>query len=584
MSQFGFLHCECNDSFGWRSPNSDDTPGSYKNHGHLRTRTHALTSVHRRSKNRGSWQLGDVVAPLVCCTVTGRVSLFFLIDVLFNFSVPYKYKIKECTPLYVTVSRRASEANRRREEMRRYSRKKNVVLAVLLLVTGLYFISQSDLLIAGLTRSHEQIPNDLYWQAERLVSKESWVEQGNYLPLNVSYQLLAGAPSTEQKYLSVGLSSIKRKKGSYLIPTLQSLFSQSSPEERSSMVVVVLLADFDVSWRVTTVKEIKTAFASELEQGQLVVLHVLQDLYPPLTGLKRNYNDAPERVSFRSKQNLDYSFLIHYCASLGQYYLQLEDDVSSAKNFLTSIKRHVEEQETKKTTWAMLEFSALGYIGKLYRSAHLPLLARFLFIFYQEMPCDWLMSHFRELLTQKTPILFKPSLFQHMGTFSSFQGTYNKLKDKDFEEGFYTNPAAEVYSDMSTYQKHFPKLAWDAGEGFFWGRSPEKGNYLTVVFTDPTVVKGIFIETGSGGKDLLESAQVETGHDVVTLKRGEKSCKEFQSVGTLENGRFEMQEMDTKYSSASSCLRIQVTGGQKDWLIIKKIRITTKLSTPPRQA
>ncbi|XP_018555683.1 alpha-1,3-mannosyl-glycoprotein 4-beta-N-acetylglucosaminyltransferase C isoform X1 [Lates calcarifer] len=469
------------------------------------------------------------------------------------------------------------------EEMRRYSKKKNVLLAVLLLIGGLYFISHPNFLISGLTGSHEQIPNELSWQAERLVSKESWVEQGVYLPLNVSYQLLAGAPSTQQRYLSVGLSSVKRKKGSYLIPTLKSLFSQSSPEERSSMVVVVLLADFDVSWRVATVSEIKTVFASELEQGQLVVLHVPQDLYPPLTGLKRNYNDAPERVSFRSKQNLDYSFLIHYSASLGQYYLQLEDDVSSAKNFLTTIRRHIEEQEVKKTTWAMLEFSALGYIGKLYKSAHLPLLARFLFLFYQEMPCDWLMGHFRELLTQKKPILFKPSLFQHMGTFSSFQGTYNKLKDKDFEEGFYSNPPAEVYTDMSTYQKHLPKLAWDAGEGFFWGRSPEKGNYLTVVFTDPTVVTGIFVETGSGGKDLLESAQVEIGHDVVTIEKGERSCREFQPLGTLENGRFEMQEMDRKYSSASSCLRIQVTAGQKDWVIIRKIRITKKLNMLPTQ-
>lgn len=342
------------------------------------------------------------------------------------------------------------------------------------------------------------------------------------------------------------------------------------------MVVVVLLADFDVSWRITTVREIKTAFASELEQGQLVVLHVPRDFYPPLTGLKRNYNDAPDRVSFRSKQNLDYSFLIHYSAGLSQYYLQLEDDVSSAKNFLTSIKRHVEEQEAKRIPWAMLEFSSLGYIGKFYKAAHLPLLARFLFLFYQEMPCDWLMSHFRQLLTQKESILLKPSLFQHMGTFSSFQGTYNKLKDKDFEEGVYTNPSAEVYTDLSTYQNHHPKLAWEPGEGFFWGHSPQKGNYLTVVFTNPQVVTGILVETGSEGKDLLESAQVEIGHDVVTTKSDEKSCKEFQRVGVLQNGRLEMHDIDKKYSSASSCLKIQVTVGQKDWLIIKKIRISTK--------
>ncbi|XP_034064567.1 alpha-1,3-mannosyl-glycoprotein 4-beta-N-acetylglucosaminyltransferase C-like [Gymnodraco acuticeps] len=454
------------------------------------------------------------------------------------------------------------------------------ILAVLLLVGGLYYMSQSNLLIAG--ESQKVITNELTWSVQRLVSKESWVEQGDYLPLNVSYQLLAGAPSTQQRFLSVGLSSVKRAKGSYLIPTLQSLFSQSSPEERSSMVVVVLLADFDISWRVSTVTEIKTAFALELEQGQLVVLHVPQEMYPPYTGLKRNYNDLPERVSFRSKQNLDYSFLILYSASLGQYYLQIEDDVFSAKNFLSTIKRRVAEQEAKKTTWAMLEFSALGYIGKLYKSAQLPLLARFLFLFYQEMPCDWLMGRFRDLMTQKEPILFKPSLFQHMGTFSSFQGTYNKLKDKDFEEQ-YTNPLAEVYTDMSSYKKHFPKLAWDAGEDFFWGRSPEKGNHLTVVFRGPTLVTGIMVETGSGGKDLLESAQVEIGHDVITTEK-DRSCKEFQTVGTFKNGLFEIQEMDKKYTSASSCLRIQITAAQKDWLIITKIRISTKLRTSTNQA
>ncbi|XP_061649148.1 alpha-1,3-mannosyl-glycoprotein 4-beta-N-acetylglucosaminyltransferase C-like isoform X2 [Phyllopteryx taeniolatus] len=376
-------------------------------------------------------------------------------------------------------------------------------------------------------------------------------------------------------YLCIGLSSVKRKKGSYLIPTLVSLFSQSSHEERSSMVVVVLLADFDVSWRKTTVTKLKSEFSSALEQGHLLVIHVTEEWYPPTAGLKRNYNDSPERVSFRSKQNLDYAFLVHYSSGLGRYYLQLEDDVSSAKNFPTTIKKCIEEQEAKKTTWAMLEFSSLGYIGKLYQSAHLPLLARFLFLFYQEMPCDWLMSHFRLLLTQKEPILFKPSLFQHIGTFSSFQGTYNKLKDKDFEASVYSNPPAEVFSDMSTYKKHFPKLAWDAGEGFFWGSSPEKGNYLTVVFTDPSVVTGITVETGTEGKDILASAQVEIGHNVITTTKEKKTCKDFHILGFIENGCFAMQEVDKNYGSASSCLRIQVTAGQKEWVIIRKIRIST---------
>lgn len=77
---------------------------------------------------------------------------------------------------------------------------------------------------------------------------------------------------------------MKRINGNYLITTLEYVFSKSSPEERSSMVVVVLLADFDASWRLSTVREIKTEFASELNKGQLVVIHVPQDWYPALTG------------------------------------------------------------------------------------------------------------------------------------------------------------------------------------------------------------------------------------------------------------------------------------------------------------
>lgn len=457
--------------------------------------------------------------------------------------------------------------------------KKNVVWGVVLFLVVLYTFSYTDILTADLTGINKSVPNGSLWTSlysQRLISQKSWVVQGGYLPLNVSYQLLAGTPSTKQRFLAVGLASVRRKRGSYLLPTLHSIFSQSSPKERSVIAVVVLLVDFDANWRAATVEEIKAAFASELEQGQLLVLHVPQEYYPPLTGLKRNYNDAPERVTFRSKQNVDYSFLTHYSAGLGQYYLQLEDDISCALNFVSSIKRHIDEQEAKSTTWATLEFSALGYIGKLYKSADLPLLARFLFLFYQEMPCDWLLTRFRDLMTQKEQILFKPSLFQHMGIFSSFKGTYNKLKDKDFEETTYSNPSADVYTDMSAYKEHVPRLAWASGEGFFWGRSPEKGNYLTVVFEKPTIVTGISVETGSEGKDLLNSAVVEIGHDINTTKNNEKSCADFQSLGTFENGRFERQNVEKKYGSPSSCLRIQVTADQKEWVIIKKIRVTTK--------
>lgn len=304
---------------------------------------------------------------------------------------------------------------------------------------------------------------------------------------------------------------------------------------------------------------------------------VLTFLSGSLADLKRNYGDSPNRVTFRSKQNVDYAFLINYSAGLGHYYLQLEDDVSCAKNFFTHIQRKVEEQEDKKTAWAVIEFSVLGYIGKLYKSGDAPLLARFLFLFYQEMPCDWLMSHFRELLTQKDTIAFRPSLFQHMGTFSSFEGHLQPLKDTQFQEDIdlNLNPVADIFTDMSVYQQNVPRLAWNNAGEHFWSHSIKKGNSLTAVLTVPAVFTSILVETGSEGRDLLESGQVEIGQDVITTANG-KSCREFQSVGTFQKGRFEMKEVDKEHSSASSCLRIQVTADQHSWLIISRIRVQTR--------
>lgn len=289
-------------------------------------------------------------------------------------------------------------------------------------------------------------------------------------------------------------------------------------------------------------------------------------------------------MSFRSKQNVDYSFLLHFSAGRGQYYLMLEDDVSCAEHFLSAIRERVREQEAahKGVPWATLEFSSLGYIGKLYHSAHLPLLARFLFLFYQEMPCDFLMNHFRMLLTQGKAIRFTPSLFQHMGTYSSFQGTYNRLKDAKFEEGPYYNPAASVYSDIPVYLGQ-PNQSYLPGSDYFWGRAPSVGNHLTVVLTEPAVVRVVAVDTGLEGKDLLASATVELGSDPITTETG-VTCSKFHSLGEMENGRFEMQGVEMKYGSASSCLRIRVTGRQTNWVIIRKIRITTKTSTDTVQA
>ncbi|KAJ7331850.1 hypothetical protein JRQ81_014030 [Phrynocephalus forsythii] len=389
--------------------------------------------------------------------------------------------------------------------------------------------------------------------------------------LNVSYHLFAGTLPPQKKFLTVGLCSVKRKRANYLLETLKSVFEQSTQEELKEMMVVVHLADPDEDWNAQMVEKIAKRFAPQLLLGLLLVVHAPFAYYPPLEGLKRNFNDAEDRVQFRSKQNVDYAYLMNFAANLSTYYLMIEDDVRCSKSFFTAIRNRLATLEG--SYWVTVEFSKLGYIGKLYHSHDLPQLAQFLMLFYQEMPCDWLFVHFRLLLTQKEVIRFKPSLFQHVGHFSSFQGTANKLKDEDFEEDlsrFPDNPPADMVTDIVTFENYLPNKAYSNMADYFWGKAPSAGNTFTIVLKKAARISHIQIRTGSEQRpgDYLRAGLVELGTQKHKLK-----CATYTPVGRFEHGKFDAQNLESKTASAPECVRITVTKSQTEWLIISSVNI-----------
>uniref|UniRef100_A0A8C3K299 Alpha-1,3-mannosyl-glycoprotein 4-beta-N-acetylglucosaminyltransferase C n=1 Tax=Calidris pygmaea TaxID=425635 RepID=A0A8C3K299_9CHAR len=392
---------------------------------------------------------------------------------------------------------------------------------------------------------------------------------------NVSYHLLAGSPPPHKKFLAVGLASVRRPRGYYLPATLQSLFMKSTEAELQEMVVVVHLADKDPMWNMRVATDIARKFAHHILLGRLLLIHVPQEFYPTLEGLKRNYNDPEERVKFRSKQNVDYAFLFAFAANLSSYYLMIEDDVWSAKSFLTAIRKALASREG--TNWATLEFSKLGYIGKLYHSSDLPRLARFLLLFYQEMPCDWLLSHFRLLLTQKDVIRFKPSLFQHMGLYSSFQGTINRLEDDEFQDDALDlpdNPPAALFTSMSVFENYEPLKAYSAAQGYFWGKDPTAGSVFSIVFQQPVKVTRVRVRTGSEERreDFLHAGLLELGRQ---RRADGRDCSAYTTVGTFEKGTFERRGLEKALPGPVECVRIRVTRDQSEWLIIQSIDIWT---------
>uniref|UniRef100_F6U2Q7 MGAT4 family member C n=2 Tax=Equus caballus TaxID=9796 RepID=F6U2Q7_HORSE len=447
------------------------------------------------------------------------------------------------------------------------------VLVIFLLFMNLYiedsYVLEGDKQFGRETSTH-QLNSERYVHTFKDLSNFSGA-------INVTYRYLAATPLQRKRFLTIGLSSVKRKKGNYLLETIRSIFEQSSYEELKEISVVVHLAEFNSSWREVMVQDITQKFAHHIIAGRLIVIHAPEEYYPILDGLKRNYNDPEDRVRFRSKQNVDYAFLLNFCANTSDYYVMLEDDVRCSKNFLTAIKKVITSLEG--TYWVTLEFSKLGYIGKLYHSHDLPRLAHFLLMFYQEMPCDWLLTHFRDLLAQKNVIRFKPSLFQHMGYYSSYKGAENKLKDDDFEEESFDipdNPPASLYTNMNVFESYEASKAYSSVDEYFWGKPPSTGDIFVIVFENPIVIKKIKVTTGTEDRqnDILHHGALDVGENVVRFKRI-RQCVTYVRLGEFKNGNFEMSDMNQKIPFDIHCVRIYVTKTQKEWLIIRSISIWT---------
>ena len=153
--------------------------------------------------------------------------------------------------------------------------------------------------------------------------------------------------------------------------------------------------------------------------------------------------DSTERVQWRSKQNLDFAFLMMYAQSRGTFYVQLEDDILTKPNFVATMRDFALQKNAADEPWFLLDFCQLGFIGKMFSTSDLPVLIQVLLSFYNDKPCDWLLAHVIQTKACKLEqdikkcqkelrIHYKSSLFQHMGTHSSLKGKTQKLKDKLF--------------------------------------------------------------------------------------------------------------------------------------------------------
>ena len=345
--------------------------------------------------------------------------------------------------------------------------------------------------------------------------------------------------------------------------------------QRNDVIIIVFLADRDKESKTKIATNIKNKFGDLLESGMISIIQAPDDYYNAIKVTKRTYNQPLRYVKWRAKQNFDYAYMFKYSIGRSSYYMQIEDDIKTLPGYIRSIKQFIQNQPDE---WTCLEFSELGFIGKLYHTEDLEKLAMMFLMFYQEQPVDYTYLYFNILMTQITNKLRKPTLFQHLGIYSSFRGKIQPLKDRYFEKftkDFKSdNPPAEAITSMGVYLNFFPQQAY-MGDGYFWSHgSPTIGDTFTVVFHEPQQIVRVVVLTGSEGhpNDRIEYARLDACLTLLKMDT-ELKCTNDILLGYFDNGKIDVGDLIKKINFKVMCLRITITKSQAAWVIIKEIAV-----------
>uniref|UniRef100_A0A7M4EM08 MGAT4 family member D n=1 Tax=Crocodylus porosus TaxID=8502 RepID=A0A7M4EM08_CROPO len=378
--------------------------------------------------------------------------------------------------------------------------------------------------------------------------------------------------------LVMGIPTVKREKQSYLIDTLNSLFFDASEEQKNDCV-----------YGKSAYSNNKIIFPNEVQSGVLEVISPPASYYPDLSTLKETFGDSKERVRWRTKQNLDYSFLMLYAQPKGTFYLQLEDDIIAKPQYIQSVKSFALKQSSE---WMVLEFSQLGFIGKLFKSEDLPFIVEFFLMFYKDKPIDWLLDHLlwvkvcnpekdaKHCDKQKAHLRIrsKPSLFQHVGFHSSLAGKIQNLKDKDFGKNAlhkaHVNPPATVTTSLKVYQHYTLERAYE-GKDFFWAFAPVAGDYILFSFLEPLTVEGYLFKSGNieHPGDKLNNSTVEAlpadSADNGSKYNYQRTKDGYLKIGIFENGVAE--GIISPSVGKIQAIRLSIHSNSSVWVLLNEV-------------
>ncbi|XP_030372054.1 alpha-1,3-mannosyl-glycoprotein 4-beta-N-acetylglucosaminyltransferase A [Scaptodrosophila lebanonensis] len=346
----------------------------------------------------------------------------------------------------------------------------------------------------------------------------------------------------------LGVPTVVRQKKSYLLEMLKELIGGMNARYQESCLIVVYVGETIDSRIRSIVKELADNFGDEMRQGLLEVIARPPDYYSDFESDSQTLNENEKYLRWRTKQNLDYMFLMSYAMSRGSYYLQLEDDVRVRDGYLDYIGKftllHTNFRLSHHRSWIVLSFCELGFIGKLITMSELKAFLKHVQLFYNHQPIDWLLYSYVQLRvcpwdSFQTPgckkdfdsyyIRADQSQFQHLGVESSLEKKDQMLKDSKYNQQsgrLRIKHLEQPWNLISSHQYslRYDRLKWKVGETFIWGYLPQASRLIDFAASHQYDAKEVRIR--SQGVEGFDDITVELYDRIPTLERNSSTTND----------------------------------------------------------
>ena len=397
----------------------------------------------------------------------------------------------------------------------------------------------------------------------------------------------------------IGLPIVLRKTENYYEETVEGLFLSLSHSNISYQIIIQI-----GERNLTRIEPIITTIYKLIKKynhpDKVEIIIPNPTLYNVLG------QNSSEKKYWKMKLHLDFAHLLLYSSTKGGFYLHLEDDIVVTDRYLDLVENFVQKVDVQH--WKMLEFSTLGLLGKLFKVQDVPKLVRYLVDeYYQDFSIEDIISTFVESScfnevtcvsdVAQLRLLHRPSLFEHIGFYSSYPGAeWTNNSDVNVPIGYepwpwndvpiYVNPPARISTSLKLQNSHALKKLYSMVDVLL-AHPANIGDVIYFNFTPPIVIEEFFVRTAHPSypkKGLNTNTYVEVlplHPEKVKLKlnglfKFSKTPSGYIKVGRINDRGIAEGPIGDDFGKLRS-LRISVSSSQTYDVLIKELILKLQL-------